>query len=89
MVSRPGVYQVSIRYAAQSGPEAGKYVVEIGAQSLTGTVEPTPDGYQFRTFSLGTVKMPKAGDYTVTIHPAGTYEHNLMYFQSLALRLAP
>jgi alpha-L-fucosidase len=85
LVSATGSYKVSIRYAAQKEWARSKYMVVVGLQSLTGVVEPTGDWFRYKQFDLGTVKIPKAGEYTVNIRPAGTYEHNLMYFQTLIL----
>jgi len=48
-------------------------------------VEPTGDWFQYEKFDLGTVKISKAGKYTVNVRPAGTSDHNLMFFQSLVL----
>jgi hypothetical protein len=62
-----------------------KYVVTVGSQSLAAAVEPTGDWYAYKTFDLGTVKVPKAGEYIVSIRPAAASDHNLMYFQSLDL----
>jgi len=52
-------------------------------------VEPTGDWYQYKTLDLGRVKISKAGAYTVNIRPAAASDHNLMYFQSLALEPLP
>jgi hypothetical protein len=45
----------------------------------------TGEGYQYRTFDLGIVRLPKAGAYTVQIKPAAGLGHNLMFFQLLEL----
>ena len=85
LISQTGRYKIRIRYAARGEWAGGKYVVAVGAQSITGAVERTGDWYQYRTFELGTVKITKAGDYAVSIRPAAATGHNLMYFQSLEL----
>jgi len=87
LVSVPGSYKVSIRYAARSDWAQSKYVVAVGTQSLGAAVEPTGDWFQYKKFDLGEVRFPKAGEYAVSIRPAATSDHNLMYFQSL--KLAP
>jgi len=87
LVSLPGSYKVSIRYAARDDWARSKYVVAVGTQSLTAAVEPTGDWFQYKEFNLGQVEVPKAGVYTVNIHPTGVSDHNLMYFQSLILEL--
>ena len=85
LVSATGSYKVSIRYAAQKEWAGSEYRVVVGPQSFTATVEPTGDWFQYKKFDLGTVTIPKAGEYTVSIRPAGTSDHNLMFFQSLLL----
>jgi alpha-L-fucosidase len=85
LVSQTGSYKVSIRYAARKDWGGNKYVVTVGSQSLTAAVEPTGDWYEYKTFDLGTVKVPKAAEYVVSIRPAAASDHNLMYFQSLVL----
>ena len=89
LVSQTGSYKVSIRYAARREWAQGKYAVAIGPESLTGVVQATGDWYQYKTFALGTVRLAKAGEYTVSIRPAAAYDHNLMYFQSLDLEPVP
>lgn len=89
LVSQTGNYRVRIRCAARTERARGSYVVAVGPEFLTGVVEPTGDWYQYRTFDLGTLKIPKAGECTVTIRPAADSGHNLMYFQSLQLDPVP
>jgi len=85
LVSLPGSYKVSIRYAARQGWAKNPYVVTAGTQSLTAAVEATGDWFQYRKFYLGDVKVPKAGVYTVKVRPTSVTDHDLMYFQSLIL----
>jgi hypothetical protein len=85
LVSITGSYKVSIRYAAQEEWAGSKYQVAVGPQSLTSGVEPTGNWFQYKKFELGTVNIPKAGEYTVKMSPVGTYDHDLMYFQSVIL----
>ena len=59
--------------------------MEIGGQSITGVVGSTGEGYQYRAFDLGYVRIPKAGEYTGSIRPAEDSDRYLMYFQSLLL----
>jgi alpha-L-fucosidase len=85
LVSQTGRYKVTIRYSARSAWANRHYVVEIGGQSLTGVVGATGEGYQYKTFDLGSVEIGKAGEYTVRIRPAVDSDRYLMYFQSLLL----
>jgi hypothetical protein len=59
--------------------------VAIDSQSLTGVVGATGEGYQYKAFDLGSIEIPKAGEYTLTIRPADESDRYLMYFQSLLL----
>jgi alpha-L-fucosidase len=85
LVSQTGRYKVTIRYAAQSAWANRKYVVTMGSQSLTGVVAATGEGYQYKTFDLGYLDIPKTGQYTVSIRPEADADRYLMYFQSLQL----
>ena len=85
LVSQIGEYNLRIRYSAREESRDAKYVIRIDNQILTGTVVPTGEGYQYKTFDLGTVKLPKAGLSTVQIKPAAEYNHNLMFLQTLEL----
>jgi alpha-L-fucosidase len=85
LVSQAGEYHVRIRYSARNESNGNRFQVTVGGQTLTGTVAETGDGYQYRTFDLGAVKLEKAGSYTVRIQPATESGRNLMFFQSLDL----
>lgn len=85
LVSQAGQYQVRIRYSARKESSGAKYVVTVGGQTLTGAVVETGEGYQYKTFDLGAVKLAKAGSYIVQIKPAAESGHNLMFFQQLDL----
>ena len=83
LVSQAGTYKVSIRYAARKEWAQGRFIIAAGGQSINSLVEPTGEWYQYKTFALGSIRLAKAGEYAVTIRPAASYDHNLMYFQSL------
>jgi len=85
LVSQAGEYQVRIRYSARKESDGAKYAVTVGGQTLTGAVVETGEGYQYKTFDLGAVKLAKAGSYVVQIKPAVESGHNLMFFQQLDL----
>jgi alpha-L-fucosidase len=85
LVSQTGRYKVTIRYSARSAWENRRYIVEIGGQSITAVVGATGEGYQYKAFDLGYVRIPKAGEYTVSIRPAEDSDRYLMYLQSLSL----
>jgi alpha-L-fucosidase len=85
VVSQTGEYHVRIRYSARKESNGVKYVVTIGGQTLTAAVVETGEGYQYKTFNLGNVRLAKAGSYTVQIKPAVDWGQNLMFFQQLDL----
>ena len=85
LVSQKGAYKVRIHYAAKPEWASAKYVISVGAQTLVNAVQSTGDWYQYKSFDLGTVNIPKAGPYTLNVRPAAQSAHNLMYFQSITL----
>lgn len=85
LISQTGKYNLHIRYSARRESQDTKYVVTIGRQTITGTVTPTSEGYQYKTFDLGMVTLSRAGFSNVQIKPAAEYNHNLMFFQALEL----
>ena len=85
LVSQAGEYSVRVRYSARQESRDAKYVITAAGQSITGVVVPTGEGYEYRTFDLGTVRFSRAGAYSVQIGPAADYGHNLMFFQLLEL----
>jgi len=85
LVSQPGRYRASIRYAANQQSAGRKYVVELGDQSIAKTVEATGEWYSYKDFDLGVVTLPRKGALSVRIHPGDTGLPNLMYFESLSL----
>jgi hypothetical protein len=85
LVSQTGSYKVQIKYAARAEMQGGKYSLTIGPQSLAGVVERTGEDFDYKTIDLGTITLPQSGPMTVRIQPAGSYDHDLMQFQSLDL----
>jgi alpha-L-fucosidase len=85
LVSQVGEYHVSIRYSARQESKDAKFVIDAAGRSVSGTVMPTGEGYQYKTFDLGEIQFSTAGRYTVQIKPSADYGHNLMYFQLLEL----
>ena len=85
LISQTGEYNLRIRYSARRESQDAKYAVKIGSRTVTGTVVSTGEGYQYKTFNLGTVKLSQVGLSAVQIEPAAEYNHNLMFFQALEL----
>jgi alpha-L-fucosidase len=85
LLSQTGRYKVQIKYAARAEWQGGKYSLTIGSQSLTRVVERTGEDFDYKTVDLGTITLSQACPITVRIQPVGSYEHDLMQFQSLEL----
>jgi alpha-L-fucosidase len=78
--AEPGSYQMQAVYAVDD-PDAGStYEVSVGDASWTAVTIGTGGGYEFAAFDIGTVAIPAAGEYTLTVKPqaiAGTALMNL------------
>jgi alpha-L-fucosidase len=85
LVSQAGEYHVRIHYSARKESSGLKFVVNVGGQTLTGSVAETGEGYRYKTFDLGAVHLGKPGSYTVQIKPAAGLGRNLMFFQRIDL----
>jgi alpha-L-fucosidase len=85
LVSQSGDYRVRIRYAASEESQGNRYSIRVAGQTINAAVVATGEGYHFRDFDLGTLKIATAGPYMVEIEPGAEYGHNLMFFQSLEL----
>lgn len=87
LVSQPGRYRVSVRYAAKPEWAGRKYLVQYGSEILTGTVQATGEWYQYKSFEIGSVTLARKGPLAIVMRPAEAASENLMYFE--ALRLEP
>jgi alpha-L-fucosidase len=76
LVSQKGNYQIRIRYSAPPGSEAAKYVVAIGGRTITASIKPTGDVFDYKTFDLGQMTFTKAGPYLVKIAPSAETGHD-------------
>jgi alpha-L-fucosidase len=85
LVSQPGRYRARIRYAARPEWAGRKFVIELGRQKLEQTVTATGEWYEYKSFDLGMVTLPRKGALRVVVRPAQASEDNLMYFESLTL----
>ena len=64
-VGQPGIYQVSATVSAANG--AAEFVVVVGDEKLSAKIPQTAGWDKFSTTDLGTVKIPSAGDLTVSV----------------------
>jgi len=81
----PGMYDVSITYAAMPGWENGRYKVSAGKEQITGLVRSSPGWYEYKTEKIGRMRVSKKGETLFRLYPAHQLDHYLMYFRSLEL----
>ena len=85
LVSQTGQYRITIHYACPADWAGGEYEIRIGNEAMRGKVQATGEGYQYRSFDLGSLSLARAGEYDVVIRPTAELPHYLMYLQSLVL----
>ncbi|MGB8479305.1 MAG: hypothetical protein WCE63_10740, partial [Acidobacteriaceae bacterium] len=95
-INDPHKYQVWVHYASTAQFRDGtKFQVSVGSATLEETVADTTlycfgpgvsceEGYQYHTFNIGTVDLPKAGSYGLTIKPTAAGPE-MMYLQWIQL----
>jgi len=81
----PGMYDVSITYAAMPGWENGRYKVSAGKEQITGLVRSSPGWYEYKTEKIGRMRVSKKGELLFRLYPEHRLDHYLMYFRSLEL----
>ncbi len=81
----PGVYDVSITYAAIPGWENGRYIVSAGREKIIGTVKSSPGWYEYKTENIGQIRVSKKGETLIRLYPDIQLNRYLMYFRSLEL----
>jgi len=79
----PGMYDVSITYAAIPGWENGRYKVSAGKEQITGMVRSRPGWYEYKTEKIGRMRISKSGEILFRLFPEQPLDHSLMYFRSL------
>ena len=69
-LNRPGEYVVDFRYSCANGSEGSTFEIAVDNAKLTGKIaHATGDWERFRPLKVGTVKLEKAGDSTLSIKP--------------------
>ena len=81
----PGMYDVSITYAAIPGWEDGRYRVSAGKEQITATVRSRPGWYEYQTERIGRMPVSGKGEILFRLYPEHQLGHSLMYFRSLEL----
>ena len=86
-VVKPGEFDVEIAYACDKGSGGGEFTIAVeGGQPLSGTVKETGSWTQFTTERLGTLKLDKAGQFTLTVKPTKKPGLALMNLKAITLR---
>ncbi len=68
-VDRPGDFTVSITYSCDAGCEGSQCVVAVDGQSLTLVSKKTGSWTKYASETLGNVRLPKTGKYTLRVAP--------------------
>ena len=77
-------FRISINYATVAKSQPGAFRVVCGNQILNGHVKPTENETTFETASLGEVIL-KPGEFTISVHPIGLPEGELMRLRRVEL----
>jgi len=84
-VVTPGRFDVKITYAADAQWGGQPYVVQVGQTGLEAEVQPTGKSYEYKTISLGTIRISQPGRHKLLMRPAKKLDNDLMYFRALEL----
>jgi len=69
VVARPGTFDVTLEASCAKGAGGSEFVVSVAGQKLECRTVETGDWGKFVSRSLGRVRLPKAGKYTLTVQP--------------------
>jgi alpha-L-fucosidase len=81
----PGMYDVSITYAAIPGWENCSYRVSAGKEQIMGMVKSGQGWHEYKTEKIGRMRVSKKGEILFRLYPERQLDHYLMYFRSLKL----
>jgi alpha-L-fucosidase len=84
-VRAPGTFRVEVTYACDTGAEGTGYAVVVGENWVTGRVQATGSWTAFETADLGTIQVPSAGDYHLSVKPIVMPRYAVMNLQSVHL----
>jgi len=84
-VTTTGSFNVEITFACERGNDGSDYTVIIAEQELSGTVRETGSWTEFVSEKIGTVKIGKAGVYTLTVKPKTMPRGAVMNLKSITL----
>jgi len=84
-VTTPGTFNVEVSLACANGVGGSEYVLAVAEQELAGTVKDTGGWTNFATEKLGTLKINKAGTYTLSVKPKTMPGSAVMNLKSVRL----
>jgi hypothetical protein len=88
-VNRPGPYDVQIMFAATRECAMNSFAVQVGLQTLEGTVGDTGGWESFMTLGVGSVTLPTQGPHTLLVRPKALKRGTpLMNLRAIILRPA-
>ncbi|HWG44668.1 MAG TPA: sulfatase-like hydrolase/transferase [Gemmataceae bacterium] len=87
-ITRPGSFTVEVLQGCGKGQGGSVVEVSIGERSLTFTVEDTGHFQNFKSRTIGTVTLDKAGRYTLTVRPKKKAAAAVMDLRAVTLKPA-
>jgi hypothetical protein len=87
-VKKPGTFGVSITFACAKGSGGSEYDVALEKQKLSGKIKETGDWAKFATEKLGTLKLEKGGQFTLSVKPTKKPRQAVMNLQAITLKPA-
>ena len=88
-VTKPGTFDVVITLACDRGVGGSEYVVAVADQKLKGKVEDTGAWTAFKTETLGTLSIDKAGKHTLSLKAVRKPGLAVMNLRSIVLKPRP
>jgi len=87
-VTRPGTFTVEITYASEPGSAGSEYAVTVGDEQVAGKTANTGSWTEFKTETLGTLKIPAAGTVSVAVKPKTKPGVGVMNLKAIALKMS-
>jgi alpha-L-fucosidase len=84
-VTKPGTFNVEVTFACTQGAAGSEYTISVAEQELAGKVTDTGSWTNFATEKLGTLKITKAGTYTLSLKPKTMPGSAVMNLKSVML----
>jgi hypothetical protein len=83
---RSGSYRALMTYACDPSTPGGRFSLQLGEQSIEGTVHPTESWTDFHEFDLGELLITSPGKHELRVSPIDIPANALMNLQSIRLR---